>query len=406
MKKSGTPTKYPGVSKIAEKTYRVRGKVIDPRTGKPKEVDRIIENVSVQEAARVRAELLEALRSASVAPEAKRLRVGEYAQLWMQSKTVKIDSATADKYSYALDHHILPALGDYYYDALTRRDVQDWVDRALTSGWSTRSKRQKPYKVDTVYAWYRVLRNMTRDALDELGLERDPTMRISFPDRPLVTEPKSLAPAEVSRFLAEVRERYPQHFALTVILMFTGLRFCHASALKWEDWDDGAGAIRVVRKQVKGVVGRISRKKRGPGEYPVEPELAEILRQHRRDLLRQQNPGLAAGWMFPTQRGTLRGRGALDKAWKVCLKAAGITRRFTIHGARYTFTDLTRRANVDAVVRRALVGHVTEAMQQHYSHVALDEKRAAVAGVHRLVPLAAELKPASGDLGGDSSTEG
>jgi hypothetical protein len=42
---------------------------------------------------------------------------------------------------------------------------------------------------------------------------------------------------------------------------------------------------------------------------------------------------------------------------------------------------------VDAVVRRALTGHVTEQMQRHYSTVGLDEKRAAIAGVLRLAPV-------------------
>ena len=65
---------------------------------------------------------------------------------------------------------------------------------------------------------------------------------------------------------------------------------------------------------------------------------------------------------------------------------------------RYTFTDLVRRANVDAVVRRALTGHVTEEMQRHYSTVGLDEKRAAIAGVLRLVPP--EPSRADGSQGG------
>ena len=46
--------------------------------------------------------------------------------------------------------------------------------------------------------------------------------------------------------------------------------------------------------------------------------------------------------------------------------------RFTLHGLRYTFTDLVRLANVDAVVRRALTGHVTEEMQRHYSTVGME----------------------------------
>lgn len=37
------------------------------------------------------------------------------------------------------------------------------------------------------------------------------------------------------------------------------------------------------------------------------------------------------------------------------------------------------------MVRRALTGHVTQEMQQHYSHVGTDEKRAAIAGALRLL---------------------
>lgn len=84
------------------------------------------------------------------------------------------------------------------------------------------------------------------------------------------------------------------------------------------------------------------------------------------------------------------------------MTSVGIDKRFTIHGLRYTFTDLVRLANVDAVVRRALTGHVTEEMQRHYSTVGLDEKRAAVAGVLRLVPPETGSNPTSPTEGGVS----
>lgn len=196
-----------------------------------------------------------------------------------------------------------------------------------------------------------------------------------------------------------MRTHYPQLYALVALLAYTGLRFCHASALRWEDWDEATGVIRVVRKHFRGTVGPVSRKKQAPKEYPVEPELAEILREHRKLLLRTQAKGLAEGWMFPSAEGTLRTPNSLDRAWAKCLAHAKIAKRFTVHGLRYTFTDLVRRANVDAVVRRALTGHVTEEMQRHYSTVGMDEKRAAVAGVLRLVPP--ERKP-GGNAGGSS----
>jgi hypothetical protein len=39
------------------------------------------------------------------------------------------------------------------------------------------------------------------------------------------------------------------------------------------------------------------------------------------------------------------------------------------------------------IVRRALTGDVTEEMQRHYSTVGMDDKRAAVAGVLRVVDV-------------------
>jgi integrase len=242
---------------------------------------------------------------------------------------------------------------------------------------------------------------MTRDAMAALDLPRDPTLRVSLPEPPVDdAEPNSLTPEQLAAFLEAMRTHYPQHYALVATLAYTGLRFCHASALRWEDWDEEPGVLRVVRKHFRGEIGAVSRKKRAPKEYPVEPELAEILSKHRQRMLGEEAKVREAGWMFPSAEGTLRTPNSLDRAWANCLKQAEITKRFTVHGLRYTFTDLVRRANVDAVVRRALTGHVTEEMQRHYSTVGLDEKRAAIAGVMRLAPP--EPRPAATAAGGTS----
>jgi len=249
-------------------------------------------------------------------------------------------------------------------------------------------KEKRPYARNSIKVWFRTFRTMTRDAMDALNLQRDPTLRVALPEDPLDDgrAPNALSAEQLVAFLTAMRTHYPQHHAMVVLLSYTGLRWCHASALRWEDYDEKAGIIRIERKQVRGEVGPVSRKKRAPKEYPVEPELAEILKWHRQRLLKEQAPGLAAGWMFTSSAGTLRTPNSLDRAWVRCLKEAKIVHRFTVHGLRYTFTDLVRRANVDAVVRRALTGHVTEEMQRRYSTVGLDEKRAAIAGVIRLVP--------------------
>lgn len=309
------------------------------------------------------------------------MRIDEFAREWMASKALSIDAGTARTYAKALEHHVLPALGALDYAALKKVDVQRWVDGCLQSEWTTPSGEARRYSRAAVHGWYRVLRTMTRDAIDTLELTRDPCARIRFPQEELADGSNALTAAELARFLAAVRARFPQHHALVMTLAFTGLRFCHASALTWDDWDEGAGVLRVRRKQVRGVVLPLTRKKRAPGVIPVEPVLAAALREHRERL------GTRDGWMFPSEAGTLRTPNSMDKAWAACLAAASIQRRFTLHGLRYTFTDLIRLSNADAVVRRALTGHVTQEMQDHYSNVGTDEKRAAIAGALRLVGL-------------------
>ncbi len=96
--------------------------------------------------------------------------------------------------------------------------------------------------------------------------------------------------------------------------------------------------------------------------------------------------------MFPSEAGSLRTPNSMDRAWARCLETANVKRRFTLHGLRYTFTDLIRLSKADAVVRRALTGHVTQEMQDHYSNVGTEEKRAAIAGALKLLATAKEAK--------------
>lgn len=389
MRQQGQKTRYPGVYRVSDNNYRVRAVGENPRSGKRKEVEKLMEG-SLQEAAKMRAELLEEIRSSTEV--AARQRVGEFAQSWIKSKTVSLDPGTAKTYADALDDHVLPALGDYWYDALIKADVQKWVDDCFKREWETKTGERKRYRRGSVHGWFRVLRTMTKDAIDALDLPRDPCARIRFPQEDLREGSNALTPTELLAFLNEMHASYPQHHSLVMLLAFTGLRFCHASALAWEDWDEENGILRVRRKQVRGKVSAVTKKKRAPGVIPVEPELAEVLREHRARLEEDDAPGFELGWMFPSETGTLRTPNSMDKAWAKCLDAAKVTRRFTLHGMRYTFTDLIRLSKADAVVRRALTGHVTQEMQDHYSNVGTEEKRAAIAGALKLLAATKEAK--------------
>jgi integrase len=360
---------------------------VDPRKGKPQEIDRLIKGVSVQEAVKKRAELAGSMTGLDEGAKT-RTKVGDYAKSWLETKLATLSTSTADRYVDSLENHVLKrttGLGEFYFDSLRRMDVQEWVNREIQAG----------YAPATIRGWFNILRVLVRDAMADLGISSDPTVRVILPEAKERTTPNALSPDKLGRFLAAMKadRLYARNYALTVMLAFTGLRFCHASALKWEDIDFENGVIRVVRRQVRGKVGPVSRKKRAPKELPLAPALADILKEHRQWLVRRQNPGLAAGWVFPSLRGSLKTPGTLTKTWEGCLKAIGVKERFTVHGLRRTFNDLTRLAGTDGLVIRALTGHTGENMRAHYSTVGLDEKRVAVDGAVSLVSLP---KPGTG----------
>jgi Phage integrase, N-terminal SAM-like domain len=139
--KDKTATRYPGVFRLDQATYWIRAKVVDPRTGKNREIDRILDGVTAHEAAQKRDVLINEIKQAL--QQSKKVRVGEFAKSWIESKTLKLDSTTARTYADALENHILPALGDYYYDALLPTDVQRWIDGALLRGWTSEKRGEQ-----------------------------------------------------------------------------------------------------------------------------------------------------------------------------------------------------------------------------------------------------------------------
>lgn len=89
--------------------------------------------------------------------------------------------------------------------------------------------------------------------------------------------------------------------------------------------------------------------------------------------------------LFPALHGGFRARSVLDKPFLQVAQATGLTKRITPRGMRRTFQDLCRAAAVGDLVTRSISGHATEAMQRHYSTVALEEQRRGLSNVIHLI---------------------
>lgn len=175
-----------------------------------------------------------------------------------------------------------------------------------------------------------------------------------------------------------------QHLRRDVVdtLAWTGLRWGEATALEWDDLDDQHGLIHVRRAQWNGVVGKP--KGKGGRTVPLIPELADILKEHRRKLIEKQHPGLKrTKLVFPSRVGSHHKPGVLRKPLRKVLSKKKLP-KITVHGLRRTLNNFIRK-DAPGIVTRAIMGHVSEVMTNHYSVVNAEEKKAAVAAVVQLV---------------------
>ena len=392
-----TKTKYPGIEIMSDGRKRIRLRAVDPRTGRMREVDKIITG-TVQQAAKLREEWRDEIHNADRMVKAIPW-LGVYAESWIASKALRLKASTATWYAERLDDHVLPVLGEYFLDKISHEDL-----RVLQS---ELAKKMAASSVNGVMA---VVKMLLGDAVVEFDLPRNPSQRVkSLPVRIWDDEnPNILTALELGRLLEAVKQVAPQHYPLVATLAFTGLRFGEASALQWGDIDEEAGLIRIRRAQWRG---RVSTTKTGKiRSVPLIPELATVLREHRNRLVAEEAPGLGEGWVFPSSVGKLHPKEVLRRPLKKALRQAGIERRFTTHGFRRTFNNLSRQV-AGEIVTRSITGHVTQAMTEHYSHVGGAEKLAAAGQIVRLVfakpaqPAKDEASTESGGLGGGSSPE-
>ncbi|MCA9610954.1 MAG: tyrosine-type recombinase/integrase [Myxococcales bacterium] len=308
-------------------------------------------------------------------------RLSAVAEHWLDGKLATIKASTADHYGRVLADYVIPSLGDIFIDALERTDIERWRDEQIGK-----------VRPATINARLRVLKTMLADESDERGLRdaaarvksvprigkgRGPKRTVRETDLPRCPHNR-LAPIELAKVLAVLREDAPTWFPMLATMALTGARFGEVSALRWEHVDFASGTIRIEESQWRGIVG--STKTSDVRLLPLEPELAKVLGAHRKKLLCDQHPGLASGLVFPSTVGKpITGAATLRKPLAAAYEKAGIGRWVSPHGFRRSLNNATRQT-ASGVVVRALTGHVTEEMTEHYSTVEMDEKRAAIRG--------------------------
>ena len=379
--KEYTKTRHPGVWKRMDGTgFALRVRKKHPVTGETVDVARKLENATETEAAVCRLEIVKEIEEGTYGEEETVLEIptlGDYAGRWLKRKKKEgVRPHSVDGYRSALENHILPELGDLRLGEITSKHIYQWKDAAADK----LMKNGKPYSRWTVAAWFTVVRNIVREAVSEYSLPHNPCDGVRGVRKP--RSPKAsryLDSAQLREFLRLVELCCRQHYAVTLVLVVYGLRWEEASGLHIEHVDEEAMELRIVQAHVRKKI--YPTKNESHKILPLHPDVLEAIRAEQERLRVEENPGLEEGILFPGKTGQYRVPASVYKGFKTVSEAMGLSWVVTPHDLRRSCQNLLRRASVSQVVQQAVLGHSSDAMTQHYSHVGMDEKRQGVDGV-------------------------
>jgi integrase len=406
----------PGVWRRKEGGYLIRGRAKDSRTGRMREVKMRLDDVDAVGAYQFLQQELKRIREGRVTLAPTPISFGEYSVSLLERKVKggEIKSRKArEHWAGTLTDHLIPFFGGLLMDQLRRADVLAWKDEKavlITAG---------SYSPTTANGWLSILRVIVNSYVFEHELERNPIAGVKDFDTSLHAtyteeEPNSLLPEEVPVFLGKMLELYPQHFAMVALGFGTGLRPSSLRPLRRHGptpdvlWNEGVLLVRRshTRKQEVMETTKTGQHQR----LKLPEELMDILRWHVAELTPKRSE---TDLLFPPRWGDgFMSSAALDKPFKEvteALKKEGkLKKKITPRAMRRTFQDLARQAQVKDIVTRAISGHATEQMQQHYSTVNQKEVEESIGKVI-LLSRARELlelrKSTEGTGGAESGAE-
>jgi integrase len=288
-------------------------------------------------------------RAANLAPEAEKIRLGEFLNRWLPSVEGTVRQSTYRRREEVVRLHLKPSIGGIEIKNLGPLDVEELYREKLRSGLSPR----------TVQIIHATLHKALKQALRWSLVSKNVT-EVVTPPRYRKKEVRTLSAEEVKVLLRAAKvDRFE---ALYVLAVTTGMRQGELLGLKWVDLDLKKETLR-VRRTVRN--GEVNPPKSASSTRSVHLTgvATRALRGHR-----ERNGEWE--WVFPTQNGNpVSCHNLVNRSWRPLLKKAGLP-RIPFHNLRHTCASLLLTQGVHPKLVQELLGHadITTTLNT-YSHV-------------------------------------
>jgi integrase len=157
---------------------------------------------------------------------------------------------------------------------------------------------------------------------------------------------------------------------LVPLLLLTGMRENEAFTMRWQQIDLLGSRLTVGRIKRSSGTGRV---------IPINDELLAILKAHRLWFVEHFGTPSPDAYLFlwgsPVPKDPSRHVTEVKTAWTKARKSAKLSCR--LHDLRHTYATQLAENGVPESTMLALMGHMSRAMLERYSHIRLAAKRTA-----------------------------
>jgi integrase len=186
---------------------------------------------------------------------------------------------------------------------------------------------------------------------------------------------RALSVEEQKALLDGLKNRRTPHLGTILpMLLLTGMRAGEALSLTWRQIDLMDRTLRVGRAKSSNGTGRM---------IPINDDLAAVLATHRAWFVEEFGEPLPTQYLFPWGKPVpsdpARHTTDITWGWDELRKDTGVSCR--LHDLRHTFATHLAENGVSESTMLALMGHMSRAMLERYSHIRMAAKRDAVAGL-------------------------
>jgi len=193
---------------------------------------------------------------------------------------------------------------------------------------------------------------------------------------------KALSADEEKKLLAAAagKKRWKVAAAIIRVALLTGMRSGEITGLTWGQVDLHRKVVTVGRAKTSSGTGR---------QIPMNDELFMVLSAHAQWFTKKFGAAKPEHYLFPFGRPAptdpTKPTTTLKTVWGSIREKAGVECR--LHDLRHTAATKMAEAGIPESTMLALMGHMSRAMLERYSHIRMNAKREAVKALSTLTAI-------------------